>query len=123
MASKGAEPVPNGVSRVSIRDHNLLYRYMVTAASHSLYIQLDDLSLAVDFVTGASRHLLVTRAQGTTIESTKCRVVKIEDIPVTKELQLDCPRHLNELNVLFQSSLKGIVYVTFIWDTVLSQPA
>jgi hypothetical protein len=122
-ASKGAEPVLNGVSRVSIGDDNLPYRHAVTAASHSLYIRLDNLSLAVDFVTGASGHLLVTRAQGTTMESRECCVVKINDIPITKELQLDCPRHSNTLNVLFQGSFKGIVCITFIWDTVSSQPA
>lgn len=122
-ASNGAEPVLNGVSQVSIGDDNLPYRHAVTAASHSLYIRLDNLSLTVDFVTGASGHLLVTRAQGTTMESRECCVVRIEDIPINKELQLDCPRYSSELNVLFQSSLKGIVCVTFIWDTVSSRPA
>jgi hypothetical protein len=118
-----AEPVVNGVSRVTIGDDNLPYRHVVTAASHSLYIRLSDLSLAVDFVSGASGYLLVSRVQATTMESRECRVVKIEDIPINKELQLDCRWHSNELNVLFQSSLKKIVCVTFIWDTVSSQPS
>jgi hypothetical protein len=122
-ASKEAEPVVNGVSQITIGDDNLPYRHVVTAASHSLYIRLGDLSLAVDFVSGASGHLLVSRAQAITMESRECRVVKIEDIPINKELQLDCCLHSNELNVLFQSSLKRIVCVTFIWDMVSSQPS
>lgn len=105
-ARKDVKPI-NGVSQVSIGDDNV-------PASHSLYIRLDNLSLAVDFVTGVSGQLFVTRAQGTTMESRECRVLKIEDIPTTKELQLDCPQHSNELDVLFESSMKGIVYVTFV---------
>jgi hypothetical protein len=81
LASKEAKPIVNSVSRVSIGADNLLYRYVVTAASHSLYIRLDDLSLTVDFVTKVSGHLLITRAETTTIESRECRVVKIKDIP------------------------------------------
>jgi hypothetical protein len=117
-ANKGAEPTFNSVSHVSIGDDDLPYKHLITAATHSLYLRLDDLSLAVDFATGASGHLLVTRAQDTTVEGKECCVVEVEDIPVTKELQFDCPSDSNELNVLFQSSLKGIVYVTFVWEMV-----
>ncbi|KIM96593.1 hypothetical protein OIDMADRAFT_132009, partial [Oidiodendron maius Zn] len=59
IASKGAEPALNSVSQVSIGDDNLLYRQAVIAALYLLYIQLDNLSLAIDFVIGASGHLLV----------------------------------------------------------------
>lgn len=100
-ANKGVELVFKCVSRVSIGDDDLPYKHLVTAATHSLYLRLDNLSLAVDFVTGASGHLLVTRAQETTVGSRGCRVVKIEDIPITRELQVDYPHDSNELNVLF----------------------
>jgi hypothetical protein len=83
-----------------------------------LYIQFDDLLLAVDFVTEASGHLLVTQAQDTIVESRECRVVKVEDIPITRELQFDCLLDSNKLNVLFQNSSNNIVYVTFVWDFV-----
>lgn len=121
-ASKEAEPVVNSVSLVTIGASNLPYRHLVTAASQSLYIRLDDLSLTVDFDTVVSGHLLITRAETAIMENRECRVLKVEDIPTSKELQLDRPRNSNELNVLFGSSLKGIVCVAFFWDTISSQP-
>jgi hypothetical protein len=117
-ASKEAEPVVNGVSRVTIGDDNLPYRHVVTAATHSLFLRLENLSLVVDFVTGVSGHMLVTRAEDT--KATEFRVVTVENIPITEELQIDCPRDSNELHVSFQISSKAIVYVTFVWDTVSS---
>ena len=117
-ANKKVEPVLNDVSLVSIGYDDLPYKHLVTTTTHLLYIQFDDLLLAVDFVTEASGHLLVTQAQDTIVESRECRVVKVEDIPITRELQFDCLLDSNKLNVLFQNSSNNIVYVTFVWDFV-----
>ena len=117
-ANKKVEPVLNDVSLVSIGYDDLPYKHLVTTTTHLLYIQFDDLLLAVDFVTEASGHLLVTQAQDTIVESRECRVVKVEDIPITRELQVDCLLDSNKLIVLFQNSSNNMVYVTFVWDFV-----
>lgn len=64
------------VSRVSIGDDDLPYKHLATAATHSLYLRRQPFSRR-GLDTGASRHLLVTRAQETAVESRECRVVAL----------------------------------------------
>ena len=115
-AVKGAEAIPNHVSHVNIRDGDLPYTHLVTEATRSLFLRLENLSLVVDFVTGVSGHLLITRPED--VKATEFRVVTVENIPITEELQIDCPQDTNKLHVSFQISSKAIIYVTFVWDTV-----
>jgi hypothetical protein len=109
-ARKEAEPVVNGIAWVTVGNNNHPYRHVVTAATHLLFLRFENLSLVVDFVTGVSEHLLVTRAEDT----------KAVSGDITEELQIDCPRDSNVLHISFQISSKAIVYVTFVWDTISS---
>jgi hypothetical protein len=116
MASKRVETVLSRASQGSIPDGDLPYMHSITAATHSLYLELEGICLMVDFVTGVSGRLLITRTGDS--KDTACRVLMVEDIPITRELQVDWPQDSKELQILFSRPSEGVVYITFVWDTV-----
>lgn len=117
-ASKGV--AFSNVSLVRIGRDELPYKHLITAAISSLYLQLDELSLAVDFVKGVSGHVLISRAGDAAVGSKDCSVVELKDIPIARELLFECPRGSNELAIWLQSSSKGIICVTFVWERASS---
>ncbi|KIM93164.1 hypothetical protein OIDMADRAFT_35956 [Oidiodendron maius Zn] len=59
----------NTISLVSLGYDKLPYKHLITAAVQSLFLRLDELSLAVEFVKGFSGYLLVTRTGNAAVES------------------------------------------------------
>jgi len=81
----------------------------------SLYVQLDRLSLTLEFVQVFSGQLSIARAEDAAMWSEGYQVVDIRDIPTTTELQLNCSDSSNELTIQLQTDQKGIVCFTFVW--------
>jgi hypothetical protein len=121
LRGNGAEDISTleTVSLIDIGRDELPYRQPVTLTTPSLHLQIDKLSLTVDFVQVLSGHLLITRAGDAAVESKDCSVANIEDIPTSTELPLKCPHGSNELIIQFRSSLNLIICVVFIWDRPL----
>lgn len=121
LRSNGAEDISTleTVSLIDIGRDELPCRQPVTLTTPSLYLQIDKLSLTVDFVQVSSGHLLITRAGDAAVESKDCSVANIEDIPTSTELPLKCPHGSNELTIQFRSSCNVIICVVFIWDRPL----
>ncbi|TAQ89111.1 hypothetical protein B7494_g2575 [Chlorociboria aeruginascens] len=108
-------PAPDTVSLVSIRDSELPYFQSVTATTPLLHIQLDKLSLTLEFVQIFSGRLSIIQAENSVIWN-KGYNVEIGDIPTSTELRLNCPDTSNQLIVQLQNDGKGIVCFTFTWD-------
>jgi hypothetical protein len=107
------------VSLIDIGRVELPYRQPVTLTTPSLYLQIDKLSLIVDFVQVSSGHLLITCAGDAAVEGKDYSVVNIENIPTSTELPLKCPHGSNELTIQFRSSWNVIICVVFVWDRAL----
>jgi hypothetical protein len=105
----------DAVSMVTVRSSQLPYNQLVTLKTPSLYLQIDKLSITLDFVQVVSGRLSVTRAGDADIQRKELRVVDIKDIPTATELQLDCSPDSKELIVQLQSGQKGIIYIGFVW--------
>jgi hypothetical protein len=109
-------PAPDTMSLVTVRDGELPYRQSITATTPLLYVQLDRLSLTLEFVQVFSGELSISRAEDAAMWSKGYQVVDIGDIPTTTELQLNCSDSSNELTIQLQNDQKGIVCFTFVWE-------
>ena len=101
---------------ITVRYSELPYCLSVTATTPSLHMQLDRLSLTLEFVQVFSGQLSIARAENAAVWSKGYQVVDIRDIPTATELRLNCSHTSNELIVQLQSDQKGIVCFTFVWD-------
>jgi hypothetical protein len=106
--------VPDAVSLVTIRYGELPYSQAITATTPSLHVQLDRLSLTLEFVQVFSGQLSIEEVEGT-LRSKTNHLIDIRDIPTTTELQLRCSDNSGELIVQLQNGQKGVVYFTFAW--------
>lgn len=77
-------------------------------------MQLDRLSLTLEFVQVFSGQLSIEEVEGT-LRSKTNHLIDIRDIPTTTELQLRCSDNSGELIVQLQNGQKGVVYFTFAW--------
>jgi hypothetical protein len=109
---------PNDVSLITIRHKELPYSQLVISIMPSLHLQLDKLSLTLDFLQVFSGHLLIARAEDAIASCKGYRAVNIEDIPTTTELRLSCSQNSNELTFQLQTTRKGIVCISFVWAGV-----
>jgi len=78
--------IPNAVSLITILYSELPYCQAITATTPSLHVQLDRLSLTLEFVQVFSGHLSIAQAEDTAIWSKRYQIIDIRDIPTT-ELQ------------------------------------
>jgi hypothetical protein len=108
-------PAPDAMSLVTVRYCELPYRQSITATTPLLYVQLDRLSLTLEFFKVFSGQLSIARAEDAAMCSKGYQVVDIRDIPTTTELQLNCLDSSNELTIQLQNDQKGIVCFTFVW--------
>jgi len=104
------------VSLGSIRSSELPYCQSIIATTPSLHVQLDRLSLTMEFVQVFSGQLSITQAEDTGVWSEGYQVVDIKDIPTTTELQLNCSDTSNELSIQLQNDRKGLICLTFVWE-------
>jgi len=88
---------PNDVSLITIRHKQLPYSQLITLATLSLYLQLDKLSLTLDFLRVYSGHLLIAQVEDAITSYKGYRAINIEDILTTTELRLSYLQNLNEL--------------------------
>jgi len=109
---------PNDVPLITIRHKELPYSQLITLTTPSLHLQLDKLSLTLDFLRVSSGHLLITQVEDAIVSCKGYCAVNIEDIPTTTELRLSCSQNSNELTFQLQTARKGIVYISFVWDGV-----
>ena len=91
---------------------------MARGTTPSLHLQLDKLSLTLDFLRVSSGHLLIAQGEDAIVSCKGYRAVNIEDIPTITELRLSCSQNSNELTFQLQTARKGIVYISFVWDGV-----
>jgi hypothetical protein len=106
----------DAISLVTVRYGELPYRQSITATAPLLYVQLDGLSLTLEFVQVFSGQLSIARAEDAAMWSKGHQVVDIGDIPTTTELQLNCSDNSNELTIQLQNDQKGIVCFRFVWE-------
>jgi hypothetical protein len=109
---------PNDVSLITIRHKELPYSQLITLTTPSLHLQLDRLSLTLDFLQVFSGHLLIAQVEDAIASCKGYRAVNIEDIPTTTELRLSCSQNSSELTLHLQTARKGIVCISFVWDGV-----
>ena len=106
--------VLDAVSLVSVRNDELPYYQAITATTPSLYVQLDGLSLTLEFIQVFSGQLWIAQAEDAAW-SKKYQLIDVRDIPTTTQLQLSCSDNSNELTIQLQHGQKGIVCFTFAW--------
>lgn len=104
----------DAVSLVSVRNDELPYYQAITATTPSLYVQLDGLSLTLEFIQVFSGQLWIAQAEDAAW-SKKYQLIDVRDIPTTTQLQLSCSDNSNELTIQLQHGQKGIVCFTFAW--------
>jgi hypothetical protein len=105
---------PNDVSLITIRHKELPYSQLITLTTPSLHLQLDKLSLTLDFLLGSPGHLLITQVEDAIVSCKRYRAVNIKDIPTTTELRLSCSQNSSELTFQLQTTRKGIVRISFV---------
>ena len=113
--SVGKPAVLSKVSLISIEYSELPYSQSITLLTPSLHLQLNNLSLTLDFVKVVSGHLCVTQMVNNSTKSMKSQTVHVEDISTTEDFQIRCPQGSNELEIQIQSSQKDIFVVAFVW--------
>jgi hypothetical protein len=88
--STGSISTPNEVSLITIRHKQLPYSQLITLTTPSLHLQLNKLSLTLDFLRVSSSYLLIAQVEDAIVSCKGYRAVNIEDIPTTTELRLSC---------------------------------
>ena len=109
-------PVSDSISSVTIRNKELPYYQLISLATPSLHLDLDTLSLVLDFHRVASGRLSIAQVEHTTGSGSGYHVVSIENIPTASELQLDCLHTSNELTVQLQMARRDLVCISFVWE-------
>jgi hypothetical protein len=107
---------PNDVSLITIGYKQLPYSQLITLTMPSLHLQLDRLSLTLDFLQVFSGHLLIAQIEDAIASCKGYRAINIKDIPITTELRLSCSQNSNELTFQLQTVRKGIVCISFVWE-------
>lgn len=100
------------VSLVSVRYRGIPYCQSITATMPSLYMQLDRLTLTLEFVQVFPVQLSIVETEDA-VQSKKNHLVDIKDIPNTTELQLRCSDNSSELTIQLQGGQKGLVCFIF----------
>ncbi|TVY14781.1 hypothetical protein LARI1_G007475 [Lachnellula arida] len=108
--------VPDAVSLVTVRYNDLPYCRAITARTPLLHVQMDKLSLSLEFAHAFSGQLSIAAAEDDTVETKKYKVINIADIPATAELRLSCSDTSNRLSIQLQDGQQAIVYLTFVWE-------
>jgi hypothetical protein len=110
-----ASPASDSISLVTVKTQNLPYSQIVTLATPSLYVRVDTLFITLEFAEALSGRLFITK-RGELGPSKTIRVVDINEIPTTSELEVHCSRESNAIQVLLQIQGTEIIYIRFVWD-------
>jgi len=60
--------------------------------------------------------ILTPVAHGPTSSQSKLRIVDIEDIPTTSELQVHCLQGSREVGIQLRDREKGVILFAFVWE-------
>ncbi|PSS18458.1 hypothetical protein M430DRAFT_120981 [Amorphotheca resinae ATCC 22711] len=101
---------------VTIGHNDLPYSQSVTLVTPSLHVQLDRLSITLDFIQVVSGRLCITQAEASAGWSKECRCVDVEDIPTTTELQLNRSHDSQQLAIQLRIGQKELLCVAFMWE-------
>jgi hypothetical protein len=94
----------------------LPYTRLVSLATPSLRVELDWLSLTVDFLQVLSGRLSIVQVDEDLASSRGYQSIDVEDIPTAAELRMDCFQGANELAFQLQTPRRGPVWITFVWE-------
>ncbi|KAH6668873.1 hypothetical protein B0J14DRAFT_152312 [Halenospora varia] len=108
--------VPDTVSLMTIQSSDLPYNQAITATTPSLHVQLDKLSLTLEFAQVFSGQVSITQAEDA-VKRERYQIVDIGDIPTAKEMQLSCLDKSNELTIQLKNGKKGLVCFNFVWNS------
>ncbi|PMD34751.1 hypothetical protein L207DRAFT_496619 [Hyaloscypha variabilis F] len=103
------------ISLVSVKQNDLPYSQIVTMATPSLHIQICKLFVAIEFAEALSGHLYITK-RGEWKPSKSVRVIDVDEIPTTSEMEVNCFQESNEVQILLQSQGADIIYIKFVWE-------
>ncbi len=85
-----SEAALDAVYLITVRHNELRCSQSITLNTPSLNLQLDKLSLTLDFVQVLSGRVSITQIDGAAMAQKRYPVINIKDIPTTTELQLNC---------------------------------
>ena len=112
---KGTEYSPGGIpdALICITRTDLPYRQTITSTTPSMHLEVDKLSLTLDFIHVFSGHILIEES---TEPTQKLQIMNVEEIPTTAELQLGCSQDSNELSLQLRATRKHVINFSFVWD-------
>jgi hypothetical protein len=102
------------MSLVTLRQKHLPYSQILTLATPSLYVRIDKLFVILEFAEALSGRLFITK-KGEWEPSKTVRIVDINDIPTTSELEVHCSQESNEVQILLQNQKAEIFHIKFVW--------
>jgi hypothetical protein len=102
------------VSRLTIEETELPYIKLVDLTTPSLRLKLGTLSLTLDFLQVTSGRLSIIYGDMITLKGLD-RIVDINDIPTTTELQL-CAGASDELTFRLRTSHGKVIRISFAWE-------
>jgi hypothetical protein len=92
------------MSLINVGNNELPYSQSITLTTPSPHLQLNKLSVTLDFVYILLGYLLIMHTGDAVIRSREYSIINVEDILTTAELQLNYPHDLNELIIQLQSA-------------------
>ena len=108
--------LPPEVPLITIRDDELPYSRLVSLTTPSLHLELDTLSLTLDFLRVHSGRLSIAQVEASIALSRGYHLIDVESIPTTTELQVDCSHESKELKLQLRTGRQGLVCISFTWD-------
>jgi hypothetical protein len=79
-------PASDIVSLINVGNNELPYSQLIKLTTPLLHLQLDKLSITLDFVQVLLGHLSITHGGDAMIGSREYSIVNVKDIPTTAEL-------------------------------------
>jgi hypothetical protein len=108
-------PSLNHVSSITVRQKHLPYNKLIMPATPSLSIRVGKFFATLEFAEALSGHLYITTKREWE-PNKSVRIVDISDIPTKSEMEVNCFRESNEVQVLLQSQGAEIIYIRFVWE-------
>ncbi|KAG4442224.1 hypothetical protein IFR05_002273 [Cadophora sp. M221] len=113
-------PTPNHISLLTIEDKDLPYSQLISLTTPLLHLKLGTLSLTFDFLHVLTGYLFVAQIGDNTRLSRENHIIKLENIPTTAELKMDCSHDSNELTFRLWSAQRGLICISFAWEEATS---
>lgn len=99
-----------------IRRSELPYRKTISGAGPLLRLQMDKVSFTFQFIRGFSGHISIDIVKNHSKKDQEQEVIDIREIPIAREMRVNCSHSSDELAIELQKDNKALVYFTFVWD-------